>query len=433
MILKMNRAEAEDFVYRSYLKAEKYHDYYAKDSEKRNPELTRDIIREKAGTPCVVVTGSKGKGSVANMVSQILQSSYKVGLMTSPHIYNICERFKINGQNMSDDDFVRYLSVIKPEIEAIDQSVAESVCVSPMGIQADLALTYFNANHTDFNVMECGKGAKFDDVNNVKHDYAVINSIVLEHVRELGDTIEAIADDKSYVINGEQDCVYVAEQKPEVIAVIKKRADAFGTPVKIYGVDFEAVNIRYGNAGMLFDAVIGEEIFENISVPLMGAHQARNCALAMALCQDVLHHMDAALVKKKLAETNWPGRLEVLSSDPFMMLDACINSASCKDIIDVMYHLDIDKATVIIGIPNDKDYAGVVRAMSAVASHIILTRARNPHYVFTKEQCGTMLKEGIRTLWTDSVEEAIRRAKEFGQPVVILGTTALVAEVKNIR
>lgn len=431
--MKINRKEAENFIYKSYLKAEKHQDYKAKDSEKRRPDLTRDIIRSKAGTPAVVVTGSKGKGSVSNMISQILQTSYKVGLMTSPHLMDFCERFKIDGINICDEDFAKYMSLIKPELDEIDGSIPENVCISPMGIQADLALTYFNANHTDFNVIECGKGAKYDDVNNIKHEYAVITSIFLEHTRELGETVEAIARDKSYVINGEQKCVYVAEQKPSVIRLIEDRAAEFGTPVKLYGREFKADNIRYTKSGMIFDVVIGDVIFNDLSVPLMGEHQARNCALAMAISLDVLCKLNTDAVKKKLAEIDWPGRMEVISTDPFMMLDACINSASCINVKNVIKHLNIDKVTVIIGIPNDKDYAGVVREMNSLTENIILTKSKNPHYIFTEEQCEKMSKEGIVTVWTESVEKAINTAKKTGESIVILGTTSVVSEVKRLQ
>ena len=429
----MNRTEAEDFVYKSYLKAEKHQDYNVRDSVKRRPDLTREIIRQKAGTPCVVVTGSKGKGSVSTMISQILQTKYSVGLMTSPHLVDFCERFKINGINISAAEFAEQMSLIQEEIEEIDARILENVCVSPMGIQADLSLAYFNAHHTDFNVFECGKGAQYDDVNNIKHDYAVINSIFPEHTRELGGTLEDIAADKSHVITGEQKCVYVAEQDPCVISVICERAEEFRIPLKIYGRDFWAENIAYGTQGMKFDVVIGDIKYTDIVVPLLGEHQAGNCALAMALCADVLDEIDIVPVREKLSEIEWPGRMEVISADPFMMLDACINSASCRNVKDVLNHLHIEDATVIIGIPNDKDYAGVVREMNSVADKILLTGSQNPHYVFTEEQCAVMSKEGIQTVWTNSVEEAIHKAKEFGRPVIILGTTSVVSEVKKLQ
>lgn len=426
----MNRREAEDFVYKSYLKAEKHQDYSGKDSEKRRPDLTKEIIRGKAGTPAAVVTGSKGKGSVSNMISQILQTRYKVGLMTSPHLVNFCERFKIDGVNISDDDFAKYMTDISAEIEQIDSTISEEICISPMGIQADLALTYFNANNTEFNIFECGKGAKYDDVNNVKHDYAIINSIFLEHTRELGETTEEIAKDKSHVITGEQSCIYVAEQTPSVLEVIEERAALLGVPIKRYGKDFWAENIRYTSNGMLFDVIIGESKYMDLAVPLLGEHQAKNCALAMAFCQDVMEiRIDD--VKQKLKEIEWPGRMEVLRSEPFIMLDACINSASCGNVKAVMKHLGIADATVIVGIPNDKDYLGVVKSMNELASHIILTKSQNAHYIFTDEQSECLRKEGILATWTNSVEEAIDKAIVLAKPIVILGTTSVVSEVKK--
>ena len=429
----MNRAEAEDYIYKSYLKAEKHQNYNSKDAQKRRPDLTKDIIESKAGTPAVVVTGSKGKGSVANMISQILQTSYKVGLMTSPHLVDFCERFKINGQNISDEEFAKFVSIISPVIDSIDSHIPDDVCISPMGIQAVLALTYFNANNTDFNVFECGKGAMYDDVNNVVHDYAVINSIFLEHTRELGNTVEAIAEDKAHVINGNQKCVYVAEQTDSVKKIIWERAIEKGTPVKYYGRDFRADRIRYSNTGMIFDVVIGDISYKDISVPLMGEHQAKNCALAISLTLDVLGDLDINIVKKKLSEIDWPGRMEVISSSPFILLDACINSASCKNVKDVMKHLGIVSAVMIIGIPDDKDYAGVIREMNPMAKAIVLTKSQNPHYIFTSKQCNTMSEEGIETLWTNSIEEALKRAEDIDDKIIILGTTSLISEIKMLQ
>ena len=429
----MNRNEAEDFVYKSYLKAEKYQDFKAKDREKRRPDLTRDLIRSKTETPCAVVTGSKGKGSVANMISQILQTRYKVGLMTSPHIIDFCERFKINGKNITVEDFAYYMTCIKPSVEAIDARLPHDVCISPMGIQALLGLEYFNQNQTDFNVFECGKGAKFDDVNNVLHSYSVINSIFLEHTRELGDSLSTIAEDKSYVITGEQKAVYVAEQAEEALQVIKKRAIDYETPLRLYGIDFYADNVRYDNRGMLFDVIIGEECYHDILVPLMGRHQAKNCALAMALCKDVMGDFELSKVRDNLSRLDWPGRMEVISEDPFILLDACINSASCKNVKDALKHLNMSDVVVVVGIPDDKDYVGVVSEMTEVSSSIILTKSQNPHYVFTRSQSEKLMEQGIKTAWTDSVEDAISMGRQMQKPIVILGTTSLISEVKGIK
>lgn len=431
--------EAEDFVYASYLRAATHQDYAAKDAGKRHPELTRSLLRQKSIAPCVVVTGSKGKGSVANMISRILQTNYTVGLMTSPHITDFRERFRVNDTMISEADFCRLMTQIRPEILDIASDLPESVCISPMGIQADLALTYFTEKHTDFNVFECGKGAKYDDVNNIRHDYAVINRIFLEHTRELGDTLAAIAEDKSHVITGEQKFVYFAEQEPEVLEVLVRRAEAMQVPYKIYDRDFQAENIRYTCSGMLFDVVIGDNIYPDLQIPLLGEHQAKNCALALAVCADVMADLyresttfSMPAVRKNLSLLHWPGRMEVLHSDPFVLLDACINSASCENVKDVLRHLGISNCTVIVGIPEDKDYAGVVRSMKDVAARIILTRSGNPHYHFSKNQQETLVQERISAEWTGSVKQALTLAASFPNPIVILGTTSVISEVAQV-
>ena len=428
----MTRKQAEDFIYTSYLKAAKYQDYNSRDSQKRRNDLTFDLLHKQSNTPCTVVTGSKGKGSVSKMISQILQIKYTVGLMTSPHIVDFCERFQINGEKISKEDFIKQVSLIQNEIKTLDNSLPKEVCVSPMGIQAYLALNYFNSNHTQFNIFECGKGAKFDDVNNVFHHYAVINSIFMEHTRELGYTLEEIAEDKSHVITGEQKCVYVARQTPEVLEIIQNRANNLKVPLKVYGKDFGAENIKFTNEGMLFDVNLSGHIYPDILIPLLGEHQARNCALAFALCKDVLEELNLDAVRENLSHLNWPGRMEVISKDPFILLDACINSAACKNVIGVLDYLNMDKVTLIVGIPDDKDYMGVVQTMEEKFSSIILTKSGNPHYIFTKHQQSELQKEGIEALWTESVSEAFTLATKQKRPIVILGTTSVIADVKNI-
>jgi dihydrofolate synthase/folylpolyglutamate synthase len=426
----MNRIEAENYVYASYMRAAENLDYEAKDACKRNPALSRAIIRSRCATPCVVVTGSKGKGSVACMVSQILRTKLDVGLMTSPHIANFCERFRVNGVQMSDEAFVDHLERIRPEFDTVQAKLSPSEFVSPIAIQTALALDYFNAQATQFNVFECGKGAEYDDANNVLHDYAIINTIFAEHTRELGATIADIARDKAHTITGEQRCAYIAEQSDEAMVEITHRAIEQGVPLKVYGRDFWSENVRYTRSGMRFDVVVGGVRYEDILIPLLGEHQAKNCALAMALCVDVLGELDIEAVKQNLSTMSWPGRMEILSAEPFVMLDACINAASTEAVKQTLDFLGIERYAVVVGIPDDKGYADVVRSMSEKASRVILTKSQNPHYLFTHRQREVLLKEGIDAVLTSSVEEAITLAVADGGAAVVLGTTSVVSEVE---
>lgn len=465
----MNRKEAEDFVYSSYLRAEKYHGYEEKDVERRHPEFTRELLRKKSGTPAAIVTGSKGKGSVSKMIAEILQTKFTVGLMTSPHIEDFCERFQVNGEKVSSPLFSMLMEEIRPEIEEIDRKIPKEFCVSPMGIQADFALTWFRSRKTDFNVFECGKGAKLDDVSNILHDYAVMNSVFLEHRRELGNTIAEIAEDKAHVITGREKAVFVGEQTEEAMAVIEKRAALFSVPLKVYGRDFWEENLRTEQTGIVFDLCIFGKRYRDIRLPLLGDFQAKNCALAMAVSETVFSdlsentpvveesllnpenlpsaesshsamlpespergktfEMDA--VRKRLSEINWPGRLELISGEPFILLDCCINRVSTKAVKAVLAERKIEKPVSIIAIPEDKDYRGVVQEMSPLSESVILTRTNNPHYHFSEKQCERMAEEGIATEWAENFTEAMKKAEEKGLPIVILGTTSLLPEVKN--
>lgn len=429
----MNREEAENYVYKSYLKAEQYQRYDSKDAQKRHPEYSRSIIQELCSASCIVVTGSKGKGSVANMIASVLSTKHAVGLMTSPHIADFCERFKVGGEDISSDEFCDIIAELAPMFDRIDADIPRDCCVSPMGIQAALALKFFSRHSTDFNVMECGKGAKYDDVNNVAHDYAVINSIFLEHTRELGDTIERIAEDKSCVITGDQKCVYVAQQHPSVLRVLQERASLCNTPMKVYGHDFLATNIRYTDKGMLFDVVIGNDCYNDIRIPLMGEHQARNCALAMAVCRDVMGD-DFSLedIKKALDVIKWRGRMEIISSSPFVLLDACINKESCVNVREVLGFLGIKRYCLIVGIPDDKDFSGVVEGMKGGADCVIMTKSQNAHYVFTEKQIDILADLGIKAQWASDVKTAFSIAFSYGLPVVALGTTSFITEVSGL-
>ena len=428
----MNRKEAEDFVYKSYLKAQPHLNYDDPDAKKRNPDLTKELIQALSQTPCVLVTGSKGKGSTAAMISEILQTEYRVGLMTSPHIARFNERFRVNGEEISDEELTEHINEIAPAIKAIDAGIKEDEYVSPIGIQAIVALNCFDDSDTDFNVFECGKGVRYDDTKNIVHRYAVINTIFPEHTRELGNTLEEIATDKSHIISGNERCVYIAAQEAKVMDVLLKRARERNVPAKIYGRDFYAQNIKFAYGGMVFDVVLKEKTIRDIRLPLLGEHQARNCALALAMCRDELRVFDEEQIKEKLKGMRWPGRMEIISHEPLTILDACINEESCRNVIKVLDELKISDVVSIVGIPDDKDYRGVLRCIAPYSKKVILTRSSNPHYRFTDLQKEAVAQNGIDAVSTLSLKEARAIAETYRRPILILGTTSLISDAVRL-
>lgn len=429
----LTKDEAESYIYQSYLKAQSHLNFEDKDAVKRHPQYSKDILLKLSKTPTVTVTGSKGKGSVACMISEILQTKYNVGLMTSPHIVDFCERFRINGKQISDVDFINSVEKIEPDFAKIEKTLAFDAYISPIGIQAAIALAYFNQNHVDFNVIEHGKGAKYDDVTNIKHEYAVINTIFLEHKRELGKTLEEIAKDKVCTITDDVKVAATAEQKPEVLEIIRNQAKRKRCRLLEYGKDFWAENIKFFKSGMIFDVVTAQNKYTDIKVPLLGIHQAKNCALSLAICEQILPEINAFNLRRKLSVLKWPGRQEIISSEPFIMLDACINRVNAESVKETLKNMEFSKVVTIIGIPDDKDFLGVAETMADISEKIILTKSSNPHYIFTERQIEVLKQKNIKVNYTNSLLEALNLVKKYNVPIVILGTTSLISDAKNIK
>lgn len=376
------------------------------------------------------------------MLSAILGAHLTVGLLTSPHVMRFNERFRVSGVEISDDQLVRCVERVRPLFESIERSLPQNWFISPMGIQAAVALSFFEESGCDVAVLECGKGAAYDDVCNVPHKYAVINTVFLEHTRELGKTVRAIAQDKAAVIDGKTRFAYVGPQAPEAMEEIDARAHKFGAQVLKYGADFSAENVEATGQGLRFDIHVGNECSCGVRLSMLGEYQAKNCSLAVALSQRILSDCGMPLslddvlclgVRDALARLRLPGRLEVVSDNPLVILDACINRASCAEVLNVLRQLGVTEVTKVLGIPADKDYIGVAEAISAVRGRMILTSSSNPHYHFDEAQAVHLKERGIDTVWEPSCQNALETARSYGFPIVVLGTTSLISDVCSLR
>lgn len=422
------KKQAEDMVYRSYMKAAKRLDYAAPDSEKRHPEYTRAIMRQADaayGTENILVTGSKGKGSAAVMISALLRAhGERVGLLTSPHMCDFNERIRIDDTYITDEELIAVCGKIQPTLELIDSTIAENEYISPIGIQALIALLHFG-RRTTHNVFECGKGVKYDDINNLGRGYAVINRIFAEHTRELGKTPADIAADKAMLIEPGIKFAYTAAQDAEVMKVLEDRAAACGVVLKRYGTDFFCKNIVSDGRGTAFDAVLAGQEYRGLRLPLLGAHQAENAALALAVCADITGGLDEDRARAALGGVHWPGRMEIVSHDPLVIADACINRVSAKRVAETVCKIPHKRLAAVIGIPDDKDRRGAAEVISACADIIIMTTAQNPHYRFDKAQAD----EISGAVFIPRLEKALAAAKKSGADMIlVLGTTALLAE-----
>jgi len=423
--------EAIDYIYASYLKAEPYLDYSAPDREKRHPEYTKELIQDLCmDGNNILITGSKGKGSVACMIAGILQTKQEsVGLLTSPHVLTFRERIKCNGKLISEADFVRFCKAVEEKL--CNTRLEKQEYISPIGIECAAAMMFFREQKTWFNVIECGKGVAYDDTRNVRHDYAVINPVFLEHVRELGPGLKEIAENKAAVMEQGQKCVYLGRQSEIPEKIFHDRAEEYHIPVKEYGNDFSCRNVRLDELGILFDVITNRRSYTDLRIPTWGEYQAENCALAISVCEDIIEECSLEKIKSFLQNLKIPGRMELYEKNPICILDACINRESTGAICSALEKIPYTKGIAILAIPEDKDYAGVAEAISKYAELVILTDTDSPHYQFSPAQLTKVRETVPASIYIENPEKALQYAKQQNPELIcILGTTSLIAQME---
>ena len=448
----LTKQEAIDFIYSSYLKAEKLIPYEEKDALRRSPDLLESDLNDGAfRSTNILVTGSKGKGSTARFIAALLSKIGAVGLVTSPEVLNFCDRIqtvrtlsdaegniKTIFSKISDEDFVRIISEIVPRIKEIDEALPREKYVSPIGIVALVAQKYFfEIKH---KVFECGKGAKYDDTNRIRHQVAVITSIFLEHRRELGNTIEEIAEDKACIVTDDVKVCVSGRQKETVAEIIEKRCKEKQAEFYLYGRDFSAKNISIVDGKTVFDFESISPIskkFDEIEIPLLGDFQAENAATAIETILAVFSNMNIDNnIYAALKSVNYPGRLEVFRKDPLVVIDNTINRASAENIIQVLKKITCEKYSVILSIPNDKDFLGVAETLKEITDEFFLMPLKNPHYRIDAEAEKEILEKDfadasleVNIIGEDEFSDFVRGVRK---PVLFCGVTAMVKEVHEV-
>lgn len=433
--------DVENFVYASYMKALPHIPPGLPDKDVRNPIYSRMLL-DKLGRPDaaqynLLVTGSKGKGSVSRMVSSLLQAhGYKVGLFSGPHLVQFNERIRINGRAVSDQDLMRYADLIQPAVDGIQSTLPANHYLGPVGIIAVMAMLYFLDNATQYNVIECGKGARYDDVNMVSSNGSLINTVFEEHMPKLGTSIVEIARDKAAVIKSTQDFTLSAAQRPEVHEIIRKEANSKGVPLYSYDHHFCCKNVEVTSKGTRFDVSTEQGSYPNLSLRLLGRHQAYNAALAIGAAEKILGGLDADRVAHCFQNLTWPGRLEIIDHDPTVVLDGCINRECAQYIAEFVESTGKKQVVFIVGIPDDKDYMGVIQRIKPLAAAIILTQTKNRYLKF----CGDQLQRvkdamGGPVYFAPTIDQALHQAQALVSAedmVCIIGTQSLVKDTKEL-
>lgn len=384
--------------------------------------------------PVIHFAGTKGKGSTASMIASILrQAGYIVGLYTSPHLQEFTERIQINGQPISKEDLIEYLDEMKPFIERTAE-------LTTFEITTALGFKAFSRKQVDLAVVEVGLGGRLDATNIVNPLVSVITSLSFDHMNILGDSITQIAAEKGGIIKPTKP-VILAPQWKEAREVIERISEEKKAPLTIVGRDYFFSERSHSLSGQTFivwpkedQELINDFIAsggrsdwepEHFTIPLLGFHQVENAATAYAAIE-VLRATGVKISKNHISEgfgrVEWPGRFEVVHTNPFVIVDSAHNKDSALRLRLAMDdYLNGKPIFLIFGSSEDKDVQGMFSHLLPRVKMVIATKSEHPRAMEPDILVELANQFGKKAIATQSIEEALELAKyHAGNETVIL-------------
>ncbi|MGI6092087.1 MAG: bifunctional folylpolyglutamate synthase/dihydrofolate synthase [Veillonellaceae bacterium] len=407
-----------------------------------NLGLTRiERLLELMGNPerCfkpIHVTGTNGKGSTTVMLASILQASgIRTGMYTSPHLNEYTERIVVNGQEISETKFSEAISYTAQFVTKMAEQGWEHP--TEFEVLTAAAFYYFAAADVEYAIIEVGLGGLLDSTNVINPEVAVITNVALEHTDRCGSTIAEIAAHKAGIIKNAVPVVTAAQH--DAFTVINTKALGTRSDVYLLGRDFKATFA--GLAGLQqkvsFELVDDPDGPKQVTANLIGSHQAENCALAI---------MTAILIGKKdkrisweqivkgVAAAKWPGRFEIFSGRPMVVIDGAHNPAGAIRLRDNLDLVFAGKEIVfLLGILKDKDVCGIVNSLIRPNDKVVVAaplsdRAGEPSEV------AKLIKANVVST-AENIEEGLRLAKVLAGSdgiICIAGSLYLIGAARAI-
>lgn len=380
------------------------------------------------------IAGTKGKGSTAAMTASILvQSGYRTGLYTSPHLLSIRERIQVDGQQIDEGEFAKLTEMMKPEVAAVNAR-GDFGMLTTFEILTALAFAYFRARKVAYQVLEVGLGGRLDATNVVRPDVCVITSISYDHMDVLGDTLAKIAGEKAGIIKPGSTVVTVP-QSPEATRVLAKICRQTKVKMITVGKDVTWQRQSFRSEGQTFH-LRGLKGEYHLTLPLLGEHQLENAATAIAAVEVLAERgarITAGTIASGIASVSWPGRLQILRRKPWVVVDGAHNGDSIRKLVVALrQYLTFKKAVVIFGASSDKNIAGMAIELKSFPARVILTHSHHPRAVAVARLAEEFARQGIVFEVSAGVESAVEQALSITGPedlICATGSLFLVAEV----
>jgi dihydrofolate synthase / folylpolyglutamate synthase len=399
----------------------------------RITSLLEQLGNPHQGLRVIHVAGTNGKGSVCKYISSILQKAgYSVGLYLSPHIERFSERIVINNQEISQEDFAGLVSHVRPVVEAMKKQDNSPTFFE---IVTALAFLHFKNWSVDYAVVEVGLGGRFDATNVVNPLVSVITNISLEHTDILGKEIGTIASEKAGIIKDHVPVVCGAVQEARV--VIEQVAQQRNAPVT--WID-PTMWTRKSSEGEYQEFIVHGSFKDyTVQTSMLGRHQGENITLAIAAIEQLqmggVYLTDSEIQDGIKAATN-PGRMEIISSEPLILLDGAHNPAGMSMLVRTLQEdFSNHRRVVVLGVLKDKDLKTIVTTIVPISDVIIVTKSRNPRAadpVVLKEMI-TAVDVDKTVFVEDSIPHAIDHAKRIARQKDLICVTGSLFTVGEAR
>jgi dihydrofolate synthase/folylpolyglutamate synthase len=388
----------------------------------------------------VHVTGTNGKTSTSRMIESLVRAhGLRTGLFTSPHLERFTERIMVDGEPIDDaaiaeawDEIVPFVGIVDAELEA-----AGDAPLTFFELLTVLAFVAFADAPIDVLVLEVGMGGAWDSTNTADGDVAVFAPIDVDHADRLGETIGEIASVKAGIIK-DGAAVVSAQQDAAAEAVLRAAASARGATIAFEGAEFALAEQRLAVGGQQITVRGLAGTYQDEYLPLYGAHQGFNAALAIAAVESLVgggtQQIAGDILAEGLGGVTSPGRLQLVGAAPTVLVDAAHNPHGARALVTALREsFDFDEWGVVLGVLSDKDAAGIVDALAPVAAHVFATAPDSERAEEADAIADLAEAHDLRVSVHRDLSDAADAAREWAaasdrRAVVIAGSVVLAGE-----
>ena len=409
--------------------------------------LTELLGDPQCSYPVIQLTGTNGKTSTSRMIETLLRAlDLRAGRFTSPHLERMSERISIDGEPLTDEAFVRAFNDVAPYLQLVDDSQEHPVSffetVVAMGYAA------FADAPVDVAVVEVGMGGSWDATSVADAAVAVVLPVAVDHAAYLGDTPADIAVEKAGIIKPGSVAV-LAQQAPDVAEVLLDRVAEVGATVAREGVEFGVVSRVPAVGGQVVSLQGLRARYDEVLLPLHGAHQAQNAAVALAAVEAFVggDPLDEEVVRAAFGAATSPGRLEVVRRSPTILLDAAHNPhGAAAAVAAIEESFTFSPLVGVLGVMADKDLEGLLTAFEPVLAHLVCTQ-NSTERALPAERVAAAAREiygddrvSVAPRLSDAIDQAAALAEAgeaFGDPlgsgaVLVTGSVVTVGEARSL-